>query len=298
MAESRRLRWKRAWEAFSAAMMELNDRNMGLVAAGVAFWGMFAIFPGVGALIALWGFFADPSVIENLLELLARFLPPEAWRLMNGQFTRLMNTNESTLGWTTLLSLGVALWSSRAGTEALIRGINAVYRRPNRMGFRQAWVPVVMTLALMGVGFVTLGSVVVVPVVLNLIADGASAQTVSAVRWSVALLVMIMGLGIVYRYGPNRQGEPRGPWLTPGVLVAVVIWAGASWAFSLYIENYNRFNRIYGALGAAVILLLWFYITAYAVLLGAAVNAKLERMEARRRHRRTPPPGPAIPEDM
>jgi membrane protein len=107
-----------------------------------------------------------------------------------------------------------------------------------------------------------------------------------------------MGLGMIYRYGPNRRGEARGPWLTPGVLVAVVIWAVFSWLFSLYISNFNRFNEVYGALGAAIILLLWFYISAYAVLLGAALNAKLERMEARRQHKPTPKPSPPVPEDM
>ncbi len=297
--EKRRPAWKRGWEAVSAAMVELNDRNIGLVAAGVAFWAMFAIFPGVAALIAIWGFFADPIVIEQLLSLLARFLPPDAWRLMDAQFHRLMDANNSTLGWTTAVSIGIALWSSRAGTEALIRGLNTVYRRPNRMGFRQAWVPVTMTLALIGIGFVALASVVIVPVVLNILPDTrVTTKAVSAVRWGVALLVMIMGLGMIYRYGPNRRGESRGPWLTPGVLVAVAIWAVLSWAFSLYIANFNRFNEVYGALGAAIILLLWFYISAYAVLLGAAINAKLERMEARRLHKPTPKAGPPVPEDM
>ncbi len=291
--------WRRGWEALSSAMMELNDRNVGLVAAGVAFWAMFATFPGIAALIAIWGFFADPLVIEQLLELLSRFLPPEAWRLMNTQFHRLLAANNSTLGWTTAVSLGVALWSSRAGTEALIRGLNTVYRRPNRMGFRQAWVPVTMTLALFGVGFIALASVVVIPVLLKLLPDAqVTAKTISVARWGVALLVMIMGLGMIYRYGPNRRGESRGPWLTPGVFLAVAIWASLSWAFSLYIENFNRYNEVYGALGAAVILLLWYYISAYAVLLGAALNAKLERMEARRHHKPTPKPGPPVPEDM
>ncbi len=298
-AEAPQPRWKRGWEALSSAMMELNDRNVGLVAAGVAFWGMFAVFPGIAALISIWGFFADPLVIEQLLQLLSRFLPPEAWRLMDGQIHRLMEANNSTLGWTTAVSIGIALWSSRAGTEALIRGLNTVYRRPNRMGFRQAWVPVTMTLALIGVGFIALATVVVIPVVLQILPDTVStSKTITAARWGVALLVMIMGLGMIYRYGPNRRGEARGRWLTPGVLVAVAIWAVLSWAFSLYIQNFNRYNEVYGALGAAIILLLWFYISAYAVLLGAALNAKLERMEARRQHKPTPKPGPPVPEDM
>jgi membrane protein len=288
-------------------MMELNDRNVGLVAAGVAFWGMFAVFPGVAALISIWGFFADPLVIEQLLEVLSRFLPPEAWRLMNGQIHRLMEANNSTLGWTTAVSIGIALWSSRAGTEALIRGLNAVYRRSNRMGVRQWIAPVILTLAIGGVAIVALASVVIMPIIMAFLPPGTMAQSLlAASRWGIAAVVMILGLGLVYRYGPNRDGFRRSPWLTPGVFVALGIWIAASLAFSFYIQNFNRYNEIYGTLGAAIILLLWLYISAYAVLLGGALNAKLERNARRRQERQTEmtgtsldtSPPPAIPDDM
>jgi membrane protein len=115
---------------------------------------------------------------------------------------------------------------------------------------------------------------------------------------------MVMGLGIVYRYGPNRDGFRRGPWLTPGVFVALLIWIAASYVFSAYLQNFARYNEIYGALGAAVILMMWLYISAYAVLLGGALNAKLERNARRRRERRAhgetlrERPTLAFPDDM
>lgn len=288
-------------------MQELNDRNIGLIAAGVAFWGMFALFPAMAAIIALWGFFADPLVVDEMLKIGEELLPPEAFRLIDRQVVRLATANSSTLGWTTLVSMGIALWSSRAGTEALIRGLNAVYRRSNRIGMRQWTAPILLTLGMLGVALVALTSVVITPVILSILPPGTTTQTIlSLSRWAIAASVMVIGLGIVYRYGPNSDGRRRAPWLTPGVFVALGIWISASWAFSSYIQNFNRYNEIYGTLGAAVILLLWLYISAYAVLLGGALNAKLERNADRRRERlrnpaapeRAAPPAPAIPEDM
>ena len=298
-SEPQRPRWREWWVALERALIELNQRNIGLIAAGVAFWSMLAIFPGMAALIALWGFFADPLVIDDMLALSAEFLPPEAFRLIHRQVLRLADANESTLGWTTLLSTTLALWWSRTGTEALIRGLNAVHRRSNRMGMRQVMTPIVLTLALVGVAMVALASVVVVPIILALLPDGTMEQRlVSSSRWGIAAVVIIFGLSLLYRYGPNRDGRyKRGPWLTPGVFVALAVWAAASWLFSLYIQNFARYNEIYGTLGAAVILLLWFYIGAYAVLLGAALNAKLER-NVQRRIEREMRPAPAIPDDM
>jgi membrane protein len=293
------------WDAFGRALEELNQRNIGLIAAGVAFWGMLAIFPAMAAILALWGFFADPLVFDELLALGAEFLPPEAFNLIDRQVQRLSSANNSTLGWTTAFSTLLALWWSRAGTEALIRGLNAVYRRSNRVGMRQWLAPIGLTLAIVGVALVALASVVVVPIVLAVLPPGTGTQSLlSGSRWAIAAVVMVMGLGIVYRYGPNRDGFRRGPWLTPGVFVALWIWIVASWGFSAYIQNFARYNEIYGTLGAAVILLLWLYISAYAVLLGGALNAKLERNARRRKEQREhrepapEPPPPAFPEDM
>lgn len=276
--QTRPPRWREVWDALQKALQELNDRNIGLIAAGVAFWGMLAIFPGMAALIALWGFFSEPEALSTLLDMLDEFLPPEAFALIDRQVMSLATTNSSTWGWTTVVSTGAALWWSRSGTEALIRGLNAVYRRSNRGGVGQWVVPVALTLAIVGVALVALACVVIVPIALSFIPAGTWTQSILSVsRWIIAAVVMIAGLGIIYRYGPNRDGFRRSRWLTPGVFVALGIWIVASWGFSSYIGNFNRYNEVYGTLGAAVILLLWLYISAYAVLLGGALNAKLER---------------------
>ncbi|EKE44536.1 hypothetical protein OCGS_1374 [Oceaniovalibus guishaninsula JLT2003] len=264
------------WDAVKAVYMEMNDNNLGLISAGIAFYAMLAIFPTVAGLIAIWGFFADPSEVSMQLHLLRGIIPEQAYRILDNQVTSLITANTSTLGWATAASLALALWSSRAGVEAMTRGLNAIYRERNRLGLRQWTAAFGITFLLMGVALVALASVVILPIVLAVLPLGPlTSWLIASVRWIVALSVIVVALGVVYRYGPNRRGARPG-WLTPGAMVAVVVWGAVSWGFSFYLSNFGRYNEIYGALGAFIALLMWLYFSAFSVLLGASLNAELE----------------------
>ena len=267
-----RIWWRSGW----AVMTSMDELNFGLISAGVAFYGMLALFPTFGAVVAIWGFFADPGVVEAQLAMLERFVPVDAFSILDEQVHTLVSANSSTLGWTTAISMALALWLSRAGVAALIRGLNAIYRERNRSGLRHIAAAFGVTFLLIGVSIIALGSVVIVPVVLAILPLGPLTQAaLSATRWLVVMAVVILGLGVIYRYGPNRRGARAG-WLTPGAVLALVIWGVASWGFSYYLANFGQYDRVYGALGAVVALLMWLYISAYVVLLGAALNAELE----------------------
>lgn len=264
------------WSAIKGMFNTMADLNLGLIAAGVAFYGMLALFPTLAAVIAIWGFFSDPAVVETQVALLERFVPSDAYLILQDQIAKLVGANESALGWTTLISLTAALWSARAGVAALIQGLNTIYREKNRGGVRHYVTAFGVTFLLIGVALVALASVVIAPVVLKFLPLGPmAAMALSAVRWLTAIGVVVLGLGVVYRFGPNRRGARPG-WLTPGAFLAVVIWAAASYAFSFYLANFGNYNRIYGALGAVIALLMWLYISAFVVLLGALLNAELE----------------------
>ncbi|WP_081904536.1 YihY/virulence factor BrkB family protein [Palleronia rufa] len=270
------LGWRAWWGASKAVVMGLNDSNLGLISAGIAFYGMLAIFPTVAAIIAIWGFFADPGAVREQLETMRGLIPGDAYDIIDQQITSLITANSSTLGWATAISLSAALWSSRAGVAALIRGLNAIYREKNRVGLRQITTAFGVTFLLIGVALVALLSVVILPIVLAVLPLGPiTALLIASVRWVVALAVVIGGIGVLYRFGPNRR-KARVPWLTPGALVAVVIWGVISYGFSYYLSNFGRYNEIYGALGAVIALLMWLYLSAFSVLLGAALNAELE----------------------
>ena len=254
-----------------------GDRHLGLIAAGVAFYAMLAIFPGVAVLIAVWGFLADPAVIEAQMMILRQFVPQDAFSLLNDQVMALIAAHTGTVGWTTALSFGAALWSARAGVAAMIHGLDTIHGVELRGGLGHNLAAMALTLALIGVALVALAAVVVEPIILELVPTGPWTRGLALwVNWGLALAAVVFGITLVYRYGPNREAE-RAVWVSPGLVLAVLLWAGSSLAFSAYLANFNSYNRVYGSIGAAVALLMWFYISAYAVLLGAAVNAELER---------------------
>ncbi|TMV83081.1 YihY/virulence factor BrkB family protein [Thioclava sp. BHET1] len=250
---------------------------LGLISAGVAFFSMFALFPTIAALIALLGYFADPGVILDQAQMLSEFLPDQAFQILDGQLRALVAANVSTLGWASVISLLAALWSSRAGVSALIGGLNAVHQVRGRSNFLHIVTSIVLTLILIGVALVALGLVIILPIVLSFLQLGAFlAITLNLVKWIISIALLIFGVGLAYRYGPNRPGR-RSRWLSPGLMLAVGSWAVASVGFSFYLSNFASYNRVYGSIGAVVALLMWFYISAYVILLGAALNAWLER---------------------
>jgi membrane protein len=267
---------KRFWHFLVAVSTRVGNGHFGLIAAGVAFYAMFAVFPGLAAAVAVWGMFADPSVIAGYLVVAERFLPPEAAGLIHDQVMGLINAPKAALQWTTVLSLGIALYSARAGVSALIQGLDVVHRSRPRGWVRGYVVDFILTLALIGALFVALVTVVVVPILLSYFPSGTfSIWLTKVLPWAAMFLLVLTCLSILYRFGPNVEGGFRSPWITVGVLVAALAWAGVSIGFSVYLANFNSYNAIYGSIGAVIILMMWLYLSVWAVLLGGAINAEL-----------------------
>jgi len=264
----------------------LDERNLALIAAGVAFYGMFAAFPGIAAIIAIWGAFSDPSVILSYVDAAHDFLPGEAHALIRSQVTNLLTVNAGTHGWATVVSLAIALYSVRSGVGALITGLNAVHSRSHQPILWRILGSLLMTLALIALVLSALGTVVLVTTILTYVPMLGKWQglILTALPLAVMVIVGLVALAIFYRYGPN-QPEARHGWFTPGAAVASVLWALATAAFSLYLANFASYNRIYGSIGAVMALMMWFYISAYVVLLGGMVNAELARLRWERRAR-------------
>ena len=270
---------RRNLRTVSTAADAVGERNISLIAAGIAFYALLAVFPGVAALIAFWGFMSDPAVIESQLGLVQEFLPDEAFVLLTGQVDRLVSAHDNTLGLATLVSTAVTLWSARLGMGALILGLNSVHGVPNRGGVGHTLMAIVLTLALIGVAIVAMTTVVVLPVVLAFFPLGGWAfWTLRIANWGVVLAVVAGAVALVYRFGPNMR--PRVRWLSPGLWLAVGLWAVASVGFAEFLSRFGDYGAIYGSLGAVIALLMWFYISSYAVLLGAVLNAELETRRA------------------
>lgn len=270
-------RWKAARSATSRLLQRTEAADLGLISAGIAFFAFLALFPAVAAIIAIWGFASDPGVIRQQIEITRDFLPTDAYALLSGQVEVLLAANSRTLGRTTVLSTLLALWSARAGVAALIRGLNAIHHLPNRSGHFHALRALALTLLLVGVMLMAMLLALVVPVAINFLPiNRLTGLILEYLNLGVGLLIVVAGISLAYRLGPNRPNRVQQPVFTPGLTVAVILWALASRGFVIYLANFNSYNEVYGSIGAVVALLMWLYLSAYAVLLGAAVDADRE----------------------
>ncbi|HYG86227.1 MAG TPA: YihY/virulence factor BrkB family protein [Azospirillum sp.] len=255
--------------------------NISMIAAGVAYYAILALFPAIAAAVSIYGLVADPGTVERQFDTLAGFLPGEALNILKGQANMVASTPRGGLTFGVVLGLLFTLWSASRGINALITALNITYEEQETRGF----VALAITSMLMTGGailflIVTLTAVVVVPAILNLIPLGPLKWVVSLVRWPILAGAILLALAVLYRYAPCRA-KPKWRWVSWGSVVAGGLWLLGSIGFSIYVANFGNYNETYGSVGAVVILLLWLNLTAYAILLGAELNAEMEHQTAR-----------------
>lgn len=269
------VRLKEYWSFCQAILERMDKSHMGLISAGVAFYAMFAVFPGLAAIIALWSLWFDPTVIMTYVDVAHEFLPDGAAEIIDTQIKSLTAAGPTSIGWASVISFVIATISARAGVDALIRGLNAAHgvrSRSTLFGFIRAYV---MTLAMVGISLAGMVTIVVVPVLLNfLVIAPVRAALLTALPWAGMFFLVIFGIGILYRYGPNTVAR-RTSLFTWGGLLATLIWSAASIGLSAYLGSFNSYNRIYGSIGTVVALLMWFYLAGFSVLMGAVINIEL-----------------------
>lgn len=261
------------WPALKALWRIMGERNLSLIAAGVAFYGILAVFPALAAFIALWGIAGDPAEVLTQVEAFKSLIPADIYALIEVQLIKLSTADGLTLRWASVLSFGFALYTAQAGMSALIKGLNTIYAVPNRNGIAHFLRAVLLTFLLICVGVVATACVIAVPIVLAFVPLGPWASLgVELTRWAVAFGVLLLGFGLIYRFGPNISCA-RPDLISPGAGFAVIFWMAASIGFSIYLTNFNTYNRVYGSIGAVMAMLMWLYISAFLVLIGGALNA-------------------------
>jgi membrane protein len=271
--------WKDiAWRVYEGVQ---NDRVL-LVAAGVTFYALLALFPATAALVSLYGLFADPSTINEHLRLVSGFLPDGALEVIGDQVKRIAS-QKGTLGITFIGTLALALWGANAGTKAIFDALNIIYKEREKRSFvaltLQSLLFTVGAIALM---LVALAGIVVVPVMLKLlgIAQESGAALLSLLRWPLLYLLILFALACLYRYGPSRT-EPQWRWVTWGSAIAGGIWIVGSLLLSWYVANFGTYNATYGSLGAVIGFMVWMWLSTIVVLVGAEINAEMEHQTAK-----------------
>ena len=256
---------------------ELSSDNISLVAAGVAFYVLLSIFPILAASISLYAFIGDPIDIEHQFEGLAVLIPQEARPILLEQVHTLVNSPDNSLRITFFLGLFLALFSAMKGMNAIIMALNIVYNEQEKRSFLLLYLyTFILTVASVVLMVLMLALVVVVPVVLNYanLSDHL-AGVLSLLRWSILLVFVSPIIASLYHFAPSRA-RPKWRWVNWGAILATVLWLIASICFSIYVENFGTYNKVYGSIGALVVLLMWFYVSAYALLLGAEFSAEME----------------------
>lgn len=273
------------WAGWKAVLhrtaREMISDRASLVAAGCAFYATLALFPAITMLVFIYGLMFDPITVEPQLEVLRELLPPSAYQLITDRVHVLVSQRTGTLGLGLLISTSFALWSSSAGTKSLIAALNMAYEEPERRSIlRFNATALGMTLcAILGV-CLAIAILVFVPAVVKFVGLSAYAKTLLGIV-STALLIgfVTLSLSLLYRFGPCRKAA-KWHWVTPGSLLATVLWVIASFLFSYYVGNIASYDVTYGPLGAVVGVMMWFWVTAYVVLLGAELNSELELQTA------------------
>ncbi len=262
------------WTITNRVITRMADDNLMLIAAGIAFYGMFAVFPALGALVSIYGLFGDTHVVQAQVQQLTVLLPRETATLLNDSLNALLAKPSHSLNAGLLVSLGIAVWGARAGTSSMMSGLNVAVERPERRNFiKFNLVALSLTFGAILFAMVALTAVAVIPIVIAFLPLDARMQTWLAYsRWPIFGVFVLLALDIVYRFGPS-QSRPRWRLLSVGTVFAVAFWIVASWAFSLYVTRFGSYDTTYGSLGAVIVLLLWFWISALIVLIGATIDA-------------------------
>ncbi|WP_428491713.1 YihY/virulence factor BrkB family protein [Rhodopila sp.] len=257
---------------------EVSNENLFLVAGGVTYAILLALFPGLAALVSIYGLVLDPSQIEKQVASLSGILPEQAQQMLSDQLHALVSASTGALGFSAIFALLLALWSASRGMSGLITALNIAYEEPEKRGFfKLNLVAIGLTIGLTIAGIFVVALVGVLPAAVQVLPLGAMNKWLLLIlEWPMLIGFFVAGLAVLYRYAPARD-EPQWKWVSPGAGAAMTLWIIASIGFTVYVAHFNSYNKTYGSLGGVIILLTWLYISSFVVLFGAAINAQSEK---------------------
>ncbi len=254
----------------------ITDR-ISLSAAGCAFYATLALFPAISMLVSIYGLVFDPATVGPQMAVLRDLLPPSAYQLIADRVQLLVSKPAGTLTFSLVISILIALWSASTGTKSILGALNLAYEEREQRSFVQFQLTALgMTLGAILAAVIGLAALVGLPVLVNMLDISAHGAFIArAASLSALVVFVLLALSLLYRFGPSRKAAAW-RWVTPGSMVATSLWLLASALFSYYVQHLARYDATYGPLGAVVGVMMWFYVSALAVLVGAELNAELE----------------------
>ncbi len=274
----------KAWIAITKrALAETGTDNIGLIAAGVAFYGFLALVPLLGAIVLVYGLAANPQTVMRNMTQLTSVMPSDVAKLVGEQLMNVVKTSDGKKGLGLLLALGLAVFGARNGAGAVITALNVAYEEEEKRGFLKVnLLAISMTAVAVFVAMIALVAIAALGHFQTLIPN-APAFVIIAGKVLAYLIMTLAGAGAaatLYRYGPSRE-QARWVWLTPGSLFAALMWLLLTIGFGIYVAQFGNYNATYGSLGTVVVTLTWLYLSSYILIFGAELNSELEHQTAR-----------------
>lgn len=271
--------WK---QVLGRVWANMGRDHLSTLSAGVAFFGLFAIFPAIAALVMLAGLAIQPPQLQSLIDDLASALPQEAAQIITDQVEDVVSDDAAALGVALVFSLALSLFSASAGMRTLMDGLNAANKEVEKRSFLVYYATGIGLTLLMIVGFIVAAIMTLaIPIVQEVLAlPGWLDTALTWLRWPIFAVLVVFGLGVIFRFGPSRA-PAKWRWLSPGAVAATLIWIGFSILFSIYVRNFGSYTETYGALAGVIILMTWLWLSAFIVLLGAELDAELEHQTDR-----------------
>jgi membrane protein len=259
---------------------EFNSDQIVRVAAGVAFFSILALFPGMAAFVSLYGIFADVGAAQTQLAALAGVLPADSLSFIGGEMVRIAAAKPAGLSATFAVSFLLSVWSANAGVKALFSGLNIAYEEQEKRSFlRLNLITLGFTALLLAFLLLAMTAMVAIPFVIGFLNLDPRSRLLALLRWPALLLVAMGGLSVIYRYGPSRE-RPRWRWVTWGGAVGAFGWLAVSLLFSWYVGAFAHYSVTYGSLGAVVGFMTWMWLSVTVILLGAELNSEMEHQTA------------------
>lgn len=272
-----RIPWRGWGQVLRRTMRDMISDRASLSASGCAFWATLSLFPAISMLVSLYGLVFDPETVEPQLENIRHLMPAPAFALIAERVRTLVSHPATTLRASLVISTAIAFWSASTGTKSLLSALNLAYGEKEQRGvLRFQAIGLLMTLGAILGAILGLAILVLLPAVISFVGLSAYGKgLLQAGSFGVLIAFVLLALSLLYRFGPSRR-VARWHWITPGSLVATVLWLAASALFSSYVQHVASYDATYGPLGAVAGIMMWFWVTAYVVLLGAELNAELE----------------------
>jgi len=261
---------------------EVQDDRLLALAAGVVFYSVVALFPALAAGVSVYALFADAATINSHLSVAANIIPAAGLDILSQEITRLASKSDSRLTLGFFVGLAIALWSANAGMKALFDTLNVIYDETEKRGLiKLNLVSLFFTICAIAGAGLAIAAVVVFPLVLAALGlTGLDHPYIAYLRWPLMFVLLIVGLAVLYRYGPSRT-RARWRWINVGSVFAALAWLAVSALFSWYLANMANYNATYGALGAVIGLMMWMWLSTIVVLIGAELNSEIEHQTAR-----------------